>query len=208
MGIAYVVLTIAPAFFVPPPPPGGALVTDVMRFYAEHRAALLLAGWAGLLAFPIGLAFLAGLTVFVGADDPTSRWLVVMALLSISVTLSVAAVQGILALAVPYVAGTATPGELKLLADVTQLGFSATFPLEITFFAAIGLLALRTRQFPAWLAFAAFVVVVAALLASLGIIVGSGPLAAGGPVTLVALVLGLLWWLLASLMLLIRPAVH
>jgi hypothetical protein len=44
MGIAYVVMTIAPAFFVPPPPPGGTLVTEVMSYYAEHRAASATSG--------------------------------------------------------------------------------------------------------------------------------------------------------------------
>jgi hypothetical protein len=33
MGIAYVVLTIAPAFFRAATPPGGALVNEVMRYY-------------------------------------------------------------------------------------------------------------------------------------------------------------------------------
>jgi hypothetical protein len=38
----------------------------VTRYYAEHREALLVAGWFGLLAFPVGFAFLAGLTVILG----------------------------------------------------------------------------------------------------------------------------------------------
>jgi hypothetical protein len=205
-GIAYVVLTIAPALFLPPPPPGGAALAEVSRYYTEHREALLVAGWVGLLAFPIGFAYLAGLTVILRGRDSTSTWLAVVALLSISVTLSVAAVQGILALATPYVAGSAAQADVKLLADVTQLGFSATFPLQISYFAAIGFLGLRTRAIPQWLSYGAFVVVVAAVGASLGIIVASGPLAAGGPVTLVALVAGLLWWLVAGVRLLVRPS--
>jgi len=204
LGIAYVVLTIAPAFFLPPPPPGGAPLAEVARYYTEHRSGLLLAGWVGLLAFPVGFAFLAGLAMVFRGDDSTSTWLFVTALLSVSVTLSAAAVQGILALATPYVSTAVTPVEVKLLADVTQLGFSATFPFEISYFISIGALGLRTRVLPSWLSYLAFVVTVPALLASLGIVVGSGPLAAGGPATLVALVASLLWWLLAGLLLLVR----
>jgi hypothetical protein len=205
-GIAYVVLTIAPALFLPPPPPGGAALDTITRYYVEHREALLVAGWVGLLAFPIGFAFLAGLAVLLRGDDPTSTWLVAVAVVSFVATLSVAAVQGILALATPYVARSASATDLKLLADITQLGFSATFPLEISYFAATGVLAVRTRNLPSWLGYSAFVVVAAALLASLGVVVDSGPLAAGGPVTLVALVAGLLWWLAASFLLLMRRA--
>jgi hypothetical protein len=137
-------------------------------------------------------------------DGSTSTWLFVTALLSVSVTLSVAAVQGILALATPYVSTSVTPAEVQLLADVTQLGLSATSPSEISYFVAIGALGLRTRVVPSWLSYVAFVVTVPALLASLGIVVGSGPLAAARPATLVALVASLLWWLLASLLLLVR----
>ncbi len=205
LGVAYVVLTIGPALFAPPPPPGGAALADIVNYYTAHRSTLLIAGWAGLLAFPVGFGFFAGQLLTLQGEDATSRWLTWTALLSIAATLSVAAVQGILALAVPYVAGTATPGELKLLADVTQVGFSATFPLEIAYFASAGLLGLRSRAIPRWLAYGAFVVVLAALLASFGIIASTGPLAAGGPMTLVALVVGLLWWLLVSLLLLVRP---
>jgi hypothetical protein len=206
LGVAYVVLTIGPAFFVPPPPPGGAPLADIASYYVGHRSALLIAGWTGLLAFPIGFGFFAGQLLTLRGDDATSRWLTWMALLSIAATLSVAAMQGILALAVPYVAGRATPGELALLADVTQVGFSATFPLEIGYFVGAGLLGFRSRAIPRWLAYGAFVVVLAALAASFGIIATSGPSAAGGPVTLVALVAGLLWWLIVSLLLLVRPA--
>lgn len=205
LGVAYVVLTIAPAFFLPPPPPGGAPIAEVARYYTEHRSGLLLAGWVGLLAFPVGFAFLAGLAMFFRGEDTTatSTWLFVTALLSVSVTLSVAAVQGILALATPYVSTSVTAAEVKLLADITQLGFSATFPFEISYFIAIGALGLRARVVPNWLSYLAFVVTVPALLASLGVVVGSGALAAGGSVTLVALLAGLLWWLLASLLLLV-----
>src|SRR5262249_58043369 len=132
-------------------------------------------------------------------------WLFVTALLSVSVTLSVAAVQGILALATPYVSTAVTPVEVKLLADVTQLGFSATFPFEISYFISIGALGLRTRVLPSWLSYLAFLVTVPALLASLAIVVGWGPLAAGGPPTLVALVPSLLWWLPGGLVALLRP---
>jgi hypothetical protein len=205
LGVAYVALTIGPAFFVPPPPPGGAALVDIVNYYTSHRSALLVAGWTGLLAFPVGFGFFAGQLLTLRGEDATSRWLTWTALLSIGATLSVAAMQGILALAVPYVAGTATPSELKLLADVTQVGFSATFPLEIAYFAAVGLLGLRSGAIPRWLAYGAFLVVAAAVLASFGIIARTGPLAAGGQVTLVALVAGLLWWLLVSLLLLVRP---
>ncbi len=100
-----------------------------------------------------------------------------------SVTLSVAAVQGILALATSYVSTSVTPAEAELLAGVTQLGFSATFPSEISYFIAIGALGLRTRVLPE--------------LAQLRGIRGHGS-------WLVALVASLLWWLLASLLLLVR----
>jgi len=205
LGMLYVVATIAPAFFLPPPPPGGAPVAEIASYYSGHRDALLVAGWFGLLAFPFGFAFVSGLGLILRGPDTTSAWLVVIALVSISVTLAVAAVQGILALAVPYVSASASPAEVKLLADITQLGFSATFAFEISYFVASGFLALRSPVIPDWLGYTAMIAAFPALLGSLGVVVGSGPLAAGGPATLVALVAGLLWWLAASLLLLLRP---
>jgi hypothetical protein len=180
-------------------------VAEIASYYSGHRGPLLVTGWIGLLAFPLGFAFIAGLGLLLRGTDAVSVWLLVAAMVSISVTLAVAALQGILALAVPYVSGFAAPGEVKLLADVTQLGFSATFVFEITYFVASGVMALRSPAFPNWLGYSAMVVGVPALLGSLGVIAGSGPLAAGGPATLVALVAGLLWWLAASLLLVLRP---
>ena len=205
LGTLYVVATIAPAFFLPPPPPGGAPVAEIASYYSGHRGALLLAGWVGLLAFPLGFAFVSGLGLVLRGTGAASVWLVVIALVSISVTLAVAAVQGILALAVPYVSSSAAPAEVKLLADITQLGFSATFAFEISYFVASGVLALRSPVIPNWLGYTAVIAAFTALLGSLGVIVGSGPLAAGGPATLMALVASLLWWLAAGLLLLLRP---
>jgi len=180
-------------------------VAEIASYYSGHRGDLLIAGWVGLLAFPLGFAFISGLSLALRGTSATSVWLVVIALVSISVTLAVAAVQGVLALAVPYVSNSAAPAEVKLLADITQLGFSATFALEIAYFVASGVLAFRSPVIPNWLGYTAVIAAFPALLGSLGVIVSSGPLAAGGPATLVALVAGLLWWLAASLLLLLRP---
>src|SRR5262249_13718850 len=158
-----------------------------------------------LLASPSGCALGRGLGPLLRGPDTTAAWRVVIALVSISVSLAVAAVQGILALAVPYVSSSAAPAEVKLLADITQLGFSATFAFEISYFVASGVLALRSPVIPNWLGYTAVIAAFTALLGSLGVIVGSGPLSAGGPATLVALVASLLWWLAASLLLLLRP---
>ena len=208
LGVLYVVVTIAPAFFLPPPPPGGAPVADIAEYYQRHQDALLLVGWIGLLAFPLGFAFVAGLGLRLRSDGGLSTWLLTVALVSISVTLAVAAVQGILALAVPYVSKSAHADELKLLADITQLGFSATFAFEISYFAATGALVLLSRALPVWLGYGAFIVAASAVAGSLGVIVQSGPLAAGGPTTLLALVVGLLWWLIAAGLLIARPRVE
>jgi len=207
LGVAYVVITIAPAFFLPSPPPGGATATEVARFYTDHRDALLVSGWVGLLAFPLGFVFVAGLGLLLRGEGQVSLWLLTAAFLSISVTLAVAAVQGILALAVPYVSRSIPGDQLKVLADITQLGFSAAFALEIAYFVATGALVLRSRALPGWLGYGAFIVSVIAVLASLGVVVGSGPLAAGGPISLLSLVAGLLWWLLAAILLVVRPGV-
>ena len=197
-------VTFGPAFFLPPPPPGGAAAAQVASYYLDHRSALLLAGWVGLLAFPLGFAFFTGLGLHLRGEGTLSTWLFLIALISIAVTLSVAAVQGVLALAVPYVATSVRPEELKPIADVSQLGFSAAFAFETAYFLATGFLVLRSRALPAWLGYGAVVVAPIALTASLGVIAGSGPLAAGGPVTLLAFVAGLLWWLLAAVMLVVR----
>ena len=207
LGVLYVVVTIAPAFFLPPPPTGGAAVADIAKYYQRYQDALLLVGWIGLLAFPLGFSFVAGLSLRLRGGGGLSTWLLAVALVSISVTLAVAAVQGILALAVPYVSRSARADELKVLADITQLGFSATFAFEISYFAATGGLVLMSRALPVWLGYGAFIVAAISVAGSLGVMVRSGPLAAGGPATLLALVFGLLWWLIAAVFLLVRPRV-
>ncbi len=175
------------------------------RYYGGHQDALLLAGWIGLLGFPLAFGFIAGLAVLLHSDGKVSAWLSAIAVVSIAVTLAVATVQGILALAVPYVATSVGGEQLKILADVTQLGFSASFVPEVGYFVASGVLVLRSRTLPRWLGYGAFVVAVVALVASLGALARSGPLVAGGPATLVALVASLLWWLLVAILLVIRP---
>ena len=106
---------------------------------------------------------------------------------------------------VAWFSRSARPEEIKLLADVTQLGFSAAFVFETSYFVATGALGLLFRKLPRWLSYLAFVVAGLALLASLGVVARSGALAAGGPVTLVALVAGLGWWLIAAILLVARP---
>ena len=151
LGIAFVVATIAPAFFLPPPPPGGAALAEVARYYSDHRDVLLLGGWIGLLGFPFAFGFLAGLGVLLSGEGKVSAWLSAVALVSIAVALAVALVQGILAQALPYVTGSVSAEELKFLADVTQLGFSIAFVPYVAYFVTTGALVLRSQAMPRWL---------------------------------------------------------
>lgn len=66
LGVLYVAATIAPALFLPPPPPRGAPVAEIASYYSGHRGALLVAGWVGLLAFPLGFTFVSGLGLVLG----------------------------------------------------------------------------------------------------------------------------------------------
>jgi hypothetical protein len=203
-GLAAFVLSAAIAA-VPPPPPVGTAGAVVRDYYAAHGTRVLVFNFLGLVGLVPFLPVIAYTVALVRDREGTRGWLW---LLILAAALFMCA-AGFVALAVlqgaAYCAPDAGPELARALGDLASLWFGMFFVTVVAFMLALAGAVQRTRIWPAWIAWASLAVAAASLAASLGTVVTTGPLAAGGPVTLVAFLAFLIWLLAYSVLILARP---
>jgi hypothetical protein len=207
VGIVFVVLIVIPFVVVPPPPLPTASRAVVVAYFHDHRAALLPAGWLGILSFPAAMVLVGALTSRMRQAEGERGWLHLVFLGGNLLSIGLAVVLGALSQLLAMDAGGPSfdPGLAKALSDLADLGFAVFFAPTIAAWAAAAILISGTGALPRWLGWWAGLLVVTSLVGSTGAFVESGPLVAAGTVTLVGLSAQFGWWLAASLVLVLRP---
>ena len=209
-GIIFVVLVVVSLFLAPLAPPVGAQITDIMRYYSDHRAGVVAANYMTGLAVVLFLWFLGSLRAALARAEGGVSRLTAVAFGAGIIALAFQALAAIVAGAivaratVPTTAfhGLAGGSDLMgMFSDLTtsSLAFTA-FPV-LAFLAAASLVMLRSGVFPRWLGIFGFVAAFIQLLSSFALFVSSGPLSSNGIVGMLSLITFLLWVLAVSVLL-------
>jgi hypothetical protein len=190
--IAFVVLTLVTVFSSGEPPSADDAVGKIRGYLTDHRSALLVSNFLGLVAIPLVIWFGVALRDAVRGDR-TANALGTASLAGLLITAPMAMAGGAVGSAVVYVDGLADKlgdDSVLIVYEAQTLLFAAT-AAGLTLFALAAALAIhRTRTLPLytmWLAFLAAVGNVVALFSTLA--PGASPLGLAGVLTFVLFVL-------------------
>jgi hypothetical protein len=204
-GIVFAVLSVL-IVIAPPIPTLTASGAEIVSYYANNQTGFLVGNYLGAVALLPAFVLVAYLTVQIRAGEPDGGILWVLVIVANATAFAAAMLVFVLLQAAAVVAPGASPQTAKAFSDAGNMAFGFFFLPQAAGVASVAWGFLVTATMVRWIAWLGLVVAVIQLVASLGTVVVTGPLAAGGPVTLVAFVGFVIWFLLISVVLLVRPA--
>jgi len=180
-GVIDVLLSLIALLIVPLPPAVGSSVKDVLSYYTTNGPTLVLSNYLLMLATVFFLGFFGYVCVVLrkaeGEPHTLSRIVFGAAVAAASVFL----LSPLLSQALMARAATGGDGAVVgMLSDLTALSLIASGIPAILLVGLASVVMLRTRQLPRWLGLLGLLLVVLLLLASAGLLLPVGPLAAGG----------------------------
>ena len=202
-GIAFVVLSAVVAA-LPPFPAVGASAQAVVVYYGAHQRAFLVLNFLGVAGLVPGLVVLAYLTAVFRRAEREGGWLWILNLAGGLFAFIAAWVDLALFQCAAYAAVRGDERIARALSDVATLTFGIFFLAQFAFSAAFAWAARALRTWPGWVGATSALVAFLSLVASWGAVDTAGALAAGGPVTLVAFLAIVLWFLAFSILILVR----
>jgi hypothetical protein len=202
LGIVFFVMQVV-VLVLPAPPTPNSSTADTLSWYQTNRSAFLVLNYIGAVSMPLALILIGGLTqIFRRAEGPDG-WLHFVFLASATANIALGLVLFLLFQQNGVYRGTGEAFQFGVA--LTNLMWSFFLITAIPMFAVSGWIITRRRALPVWLGYIAYVGVVASLVASVGAVVTSGPLASGDIVSLAAFGLFAIWLLLVAIVLLVRP---
>ena len=205
-GVVFVVLSAAVVVTAPPLPTLEASGADIVTYYSAHQAGFLVGNYLGALAVVPGFLALVYLAIMIRDAEPGRGSLWILAIAANATALAVAMMIFALLQATAVVAPTAPASTAKAISDAGNMTFAFFFVPNAAAIAALSWGFLSTGTMPAWIGWSGVLVALLQLLASLGTVVITGPLAAGGLVTVLAFGALLGWLLVIAILLIVRPA--
>ena len=202
-GVIAMVASVLPFVFVPSAPRSGASAAEIARFYSQHDAVLFVT-WVSAIALIPSMIFLAGVVALIRRIERDRGWIWLTVLVGAVGIVVSAAAQAILGAVLPFSA-VANQSVAPVLLRLLSLTYSFQFVAVIPFFGLVGWVITARRALPAWLGYLAYVTAIASVIGTLGMFIESGPFAAGEVYTYFAFALGGIWWLLMSVVLIVRP---
>lgn len=152
-GIFFVVLVLVTVFASGAPPAADDAVDKIRAYFVDHRNALLISNFIGLVATPFALWFAVVLRDVVRGDR-TSNALGTAALAGLIMTAATIAAGGALQASPVYVNGVAAKlgdDSLRIIFEAQVLAFSAASSGLILFGIGVALAIRRTNALPGYL---------------------------------------------------------
>jgi hypothetical protein len=198
-------LGVAAAAFERGAPAANAPIDETLAFVATYRSELRAQSLLFVLSAGAYVWFFGSLRSFLlRAEGQTARLSTVAfgaGVVWAGLQMMFQSAQVALAMAP---SGELEPALAALISDLTYaLSVIAYVPMAVML-AAVALVSLRTRAFPAWLGWLSAVGAATNLCMSLGIVVDSGPLVPGGGLTYVLYVLTAAWLLAVTSVMVVR----
>jgi hypothetical protein len=203
-GVVSMAAGTVPFFFVPSAPGSGASTADIVSFYSGH-AGVVLATCVSAIAVIASIVFLAGLVALMRRIEGQGAWLWLALLVSAVGIVTAAMAQAVLGAALAFSAAATDTSIAPVMLRLLTLSYAAQFAAVVPFLGLIGWITATKRGLPAWLGYVADVAAVVCAIATLGIFDPSSLFAAGEALSYLAFIVAGVWWVLASIVLIVRP---
>lgn len=154
-GIIFVVAAAVPGFASGSPPDPSDPAAKFLSYYHDNRSALITAALLGMIGTFFAFFFFAKLISALRRADGETGALTLVAVVSIAVVATMAAIGGILSATAAFRLGGAEHIDAVTLVafnDAASITFALLGVPLAAFFASQGLLMMGTRLLPAWLA--------------------------------------------------------
>jgi hypothetical protein len=204
-GVAFVVLSLAIAVTAPLPPSLASSGADIVSYYTAHQGGFLFGNYLGALAILPAFVLVVYLATAVRNSETEGGQIWLLIIVANASALTVAMVLFALLQAAAVVAPGAPPQTAKAISDSANMLFGFSFLPTGAGTAALAWGFLSTPGLSRRIGWTGIAVAALALISSLGTLIVSGPLAAGGIVSIVALVAFVAWFLWISVTLLATP---
>lgn len=185
----------------PPPPVAGAPAAEIATYFAMHHVGLEIESLNLSVGMILLIVFAATLHARIGGTASLTALAAAVAIAA-CILVEVAAFEALVSRPDPE------PGRATLLNDLQDFGFQvSTFP-ALLFLAASSCAILTARLLPRMLGLAAAVGAALQVVAWVSFFAPTGPLAAGGILSIVAFAALLAWTVACSITMVARPARH
>jgi hypothetical protein len=198
-GIAAIVfatmqLVIFPAVAPDVLPVLGASPASVVSYFASHKMPFLIGNYLGVLGLVPGLVTLSYLAALFRRREGEEGWLWLLVFGSGLFAFGVGATVLVVLQAIPFLSVPGLEVGARACSDLGAIAFALMMIGVLALALSVAWATLVTRALPRWVATWGFVTAGVAFVASLGSIWTPPALAAGGPVTALALVVFACWF--------------
>lgn len=200
-GVVSILGGTIPYLFVPSAPGSGSSVAQIVSFYSEHGGVLFATWLGGAVPLVLSIVFLAGLVALMRQVEGDGGWIWLALLMSAVGIVTAAMAQAVLGAVLPLAASSDTSIAVVVL-RLLALSYGSQFVFLVPFLGLIGWITSTRHGLPAWLGYVAYAAAVVGAIGTFGIFVQPGP---GEALSYLAFVVGGLWWLLTSIVLIVRP---
>lgn len=204
-GILFALSGGLPLALLPPPPVFGTPTREIIAYYTTYGSVFVIVTYLGIVSTGFFLVFLAYLHSIVKQPGEPTKSLTALALCAGSIWAAIFLIFSGLILSFPALAANASDAAiLQAFSDLTDIGFAANFMPAALLVSAVAMMLVGSVWIPHWIGFAGLAVALLQLLASLSLIIRSGPFAAAGLIYNIAFTAFVLWMLALSVLLSIR----
>jgi hypothetical protein len=201
-GVVFVLLSVAIAFTAPPIPSLATRGGDIVRYFAKNQGGFLVGNYLGAVALIPAVILVLYLSIEIRDAEPGRGYLWLLVLMTNTMSLAAAVTVFALLQASAVVAPSSPPQLALAISDAGNMSFGFFFLPQGAAVLSTAWGFLQTGTMPREIAWAGVPVAITMLAASIGTLVLTEPLAAGGLVTVVAFGLFVVWLLAISIVLL------
>ena len=185
----------------PPPPVAGAPAADVVAYFTGHHAGLEIESVSLSVGIVLLILFAATLHARIG-DHASLTALAAAVAIAACVLVEVAAFQALVYRPDP------DPARATLLNDLQNFGFEVTTFPTLLFLAGSSYAILSSLSLPRVLGWAAALAATVQVITWVSFFAPTGPLAAGGMLSVIAFAALLAWTLACSITMVARPVIE
>jgi hypothetical protein len=204
-GVVFVLLSVVIGVSAPPIPTLATSGPDVVTYFSKNQGGFLIGNYLGAAALIPGIIVVLYVTIAIRDAEPGRGYVWLIALVTNTTSIAAAITAFALLQAAAVVAPSSPPQLALAITDAGLMSFGLFFLPQAAGVASLAWGFLLTGTMPRAIGWAGVPVAAVMLVASVGTIVRTEPLAAGGLATVAGIGLFFIWFLAISAVLLAPP---